>query len=119
MTRNLKADVLLFLRSLTTFRATLLNALGNNRMKGVYWFTLILFASSSAWAQTAALRGLVTDQNGAVVAGAKVTVNGPSGLSKTTNSDKTGSYSFTGLPPGDYEVRATAPSLRCSSRGHG
>ncbi|HSP64526.1 MAG TPA: carboxypeptidase regulatory-like domain-containing protein, partial [Pyrinomonadaceae bacterium] len=80
-------------------------------MKRVYWLLLLLFASSSALAQTGSLRGLVTDQNGASVVGAKVTVNGLSGLSKTTTSDKLGSYSFTGLPPGDYEVRAAAPNL--------
>src|SRR5713226_9436293 len=80
-------------------------------MKQIYWFLLILFASSSALAQTGSLRGLVTDQNGAVIAGAKVTVNGPSGLVRTTNTDKSGSYSFTGLPPGDYDVQASAPNL--------
>src|SRR5437764_15058987 len=75
------------------------------------WLTLILFVSSSALAQTSALRGVVSDQNGAVIAGAKVVVNGPSGLVRTTNSDKTGSYSFAGLPAGDYEVQASAPNL--------
>ena len=80
-------------------------------MKPIYWLLLVLFASSSAFAQTGSLWGLVTDQNGAVVAGAKVTVSGPSGLMKTTTSDKTGSYSITGIPPGDYEVRASAPNL--------
>src|SRR5437016_9563502 len=80
-------------------------------MKHIYWLLLILFVSSSAFAQTGSLRGQVTDQNGAVVSGAKVTVNGPSGLVRTTNSDKTGSYSFTGLPVGDYEVQASAPNL--------
>jgi hypothetical protein len=80
-------------------------------MKPIYWLLLVLFASSSGSAQTGSLWGLVTDQNGAVVAGAKVTVNGPSGLLRTTTSDKTGSYSITGIPPGDYEVRASAPNL--------
>ena len=80
-------------------------------MKQIFWFLLILFAPSLVLAQTGALRGLVTDQNGAVITGAKVTVSGPSGLIKTTHTDKTGSYSFTGLPPGDYEVRAAAPNL--------
>src|SRR6266699_2595913 len=80
-------------------------------MKHIFWLLLLLFVSSSALAQTGSLRGLVSDQNGAVVAGARVTVNGPSGLVRTTNSDKTGSYSFTGLPVGDYEVQASAPNL--------
>ena len=76
-----------------------------------FWLTLILFVSSSALAQTGSLRGQVTDQNGGNVPGAKVTVNGPSGLVKTTNTDKGGSYSFAGLPAGDYEVQASAPNL--------
>src|SRR3989449_2400728 len=80
-------------------------------MKHTYWLILILFVSASAWAQTGGLRGVVSDQNGAVVAGAKVMVNGPSGLVRTTNTDMTGSYSFTGLPVGDYEVQASAPNL--------
>src|SRR6266699_2741561 len=80
-------------------------------MKHIFWLLLVLFASSSALAQTGSLRGLVTDQNGAVIAGAKVSVSGPSGLLRTTNTDKSGSYSFTGLAPGDYEVQASAPNL--------
>jgi hypothetical protein len=80
-------------------------------MKRVFWLLLVLFSSSSVMAQTSSLRGLVTDQNGGSVAGAKVTVNGPSGLVKTTTSDKNGSYSIAGLPVGDYEVRASAPNL--------
>src|SRR5205807_1867034 len=62
-------------------------------------------------AQTGSLHGQVTDQNSAVVAGAKVSVNGPSGLVKTTSTDKGGSYSFAVLPAGDYEVQASAPNL--------
>ncbi len=82
-----------------------------NLMKLILALLIVLTASLSANAQTASLRGLVKDQNGAVVAGAKVTVNGPSGLLKTTTSDRTGSYSFAGLPAEDYEVRASAPNL--------
>src|SRR5207245_856651 len=77
----------------------------------VYWLLLILLVSSSALAQTGSLRGQVTDQNGGSVPGAKVTVNGASGMFKTTKTDKGGSYSFAGLPAGDYEVQASAPNL--------
>src|SRR5256886_10712229 len=80
-------------------------------MKHNFWLLLILFASSSALAQTGSLRGQVTDQNGGGVPGAKVTVNGPSGLVKTTNADKGGWYWFAGLPAGDFEVKASAPNL--------
>ncbi len=80
-------------------------------MKLICCLFAFLAVSSPVLAQTVSLRGLVTDQNGAVVLGAKITVNGSSGLTKTTSTDKTGSYSFTGLPPGDYEVQASAPNL--------
>jgi hypothetical protein len=70
-----------------------------------------LFVCSSALAQNASLRGQVTDQNGAVVLNAKITVHGPGGLVRTTTADGGGSYSFAGLPPGDYTVEANAPSL--------
>ncbi len=74
----------------------------------------ILFAlivSSPLLAQTATLRGLVTDESGAVIPAAKVTVNGPSGLVKSTITAADGSYSFPGLPPGSYSVNAAAPDL--------
>jgi hypothetical protein len=62
-------------------------------------------------AQTASLRGQVTDDSGAVVPGATLTLSGPSGLTKTMVSGNDGSYAFIGLPPGSYSVRATAPDL--------
>src|SRR2546421_1021616 len=89
----------------------MIDALRTIAMKHLYWLLLILFASSSAFAQTGSLRGQVTDQNGGGVPGAKVIVSGPSGLVKTTNTDKGGSYSFAGLPAGDYEVQASASNL--------
>src|SRR5438552_18395172 len=92
-------------------RRDLIHALRPIAMKHIYWLLLILLLSSSALAQTGSLRGQVTDQNGGGVPGAKVTVNGPSGLVKTTNTDKGGSYSFAGLPAGDYQVQASAPNL--------
>src|SRR6266487_6187480 len=92
-------------------RRDLIYALRPIAMKHAYWLLLILLVSSSVLAQTGSLHGQVTDLNGGGVPGAKVTVNGPSGLVKTTNTDKSGSYSFAGLPPGDYEVQASAPNL--------
>jgi len=67
--------------------------------------------TTSVFAQAGSLRGQVTDQNGAVVAGAKVNVHGPAGITKTTTTDAAGSYSFSSLPAGDYTVEASAPSL--------
>jgi Carboxypeptidase regulatory-like domain len=73
-------------------------------------FILVLF-SHHVFAQTATLRGQITDETGAVIPGAKVTVTGPSGLVKTTTAGTDGSYSFTGLPLGNYAVQASAPEL--------
>jgi hypothetical protein len=62
-------------------------------------------------AQTATLRGQVTDESGALVPGAKVSVTAAGGAAKATKSDEGGAYSFTGLAPGDYSVLALAPRL--------
>src|SRR5262245_46580086 len=66
---------------------------------------------STVFARSASLRGQVSDQNGAIVVGAKVTVRGSGALAKTTTTDSGGSYSFSGLPPGDYTIDASAPSF--------
>ena len=72
---------------------------------------VIFLFPCAALAQTSSLRGQISDQNGAIVVGAKVTLRGPSGIVKTTTSGGDGSYQFTSLPTGDYTIEATAPSL--------
>ncbi|MBV8845504.1 MAG: TonB-dependent receptor [Bryobacterales bacterium] len=72
---------------------------------------LVVLCSVAVVAQTAGLRGVVTDESGAAVPGAEVTLNGPRGLVKMAQSGADGSYSFTGLGDGDYTVSASAPSL--------
>ncbi len=76
---------------------------------------LIVFAiglpTASLRAQSASLRGRVTDESGAVVPSATVLLNGPSGSTRATTASGAGVYSFTGLPPGDYTVTASAPNL--------
>ena len=57
----------------------------------------------------ATLRGVVTDESGAVVPGAHVTIAGP--VSRTTSAANDGSYSFTDVPSGSYTVQASAPGL--------
>src|SRR5882724_4794166 len=79
-------------------------------MKLSYCF-LVLFIASSLFAQTATLRGTVTDETGAIIPQAKVTLSGPGGLVKTTTAGDDGTYSFAGLAPGNYTVQASAPDL--------
>jgi hypothetical protein len=70
-------------------------------------------AFSQAQVSTADLVGTVTDPNGAVVAGAAVTArNGATGISRTSTADDNGSFQLLGLPPGEYEVTAEAPTFK-------
>jgi Carboxypeptidase regulatory-like domain len=80
-------------------------------MKFIFCLLAVFIISSVSLAQSVSLRGQVMDQNGAIVPAAKVTLNGPSGSVKTTTADASGGYSFSGLPPGDYSLTASAPSL--------
>src|ERR1039458_9647715 len=80
-------------------------------MRLTFYFAVALFAAHSLSGQTAILRGQVTDESGAVIPGAKVSLKGPSGAPKPTTADGTGSYTFAGLSPGNYSVRASAPQL--------
>ena len=75
-------------------------------------FLCFLLVSPGLFAQTAILRGQVADESGALIPEASVTLSGSSGPVRTTVADKTGSYTFSGLPPGSYLVEASAPQLR-------
>src|SRR6267378_4874501 len=57
------------------------------------------------------LRGIVTDESGAIVPGAKITVTANAGTANTAVTGPDGSYSFTGITPGEYVVQASAPDL--------
>jgi hypothetical protein len=72
---------------------------------------VLLFLCFPIAAQTVSLRGQVTDQNGAVVPSAKVTLKVATDIVKTIATDSNGRYAFTGLTPGDYIVEASAPNL--------
>ena len=71
----------------------------------------ILMTASCLFGQTAALRGVVTDQSGAIVVGATVTLTGPSGVMQSTKSGSDGTYHFSDLKADDYLVEASAPNL--------
>ncbi len=77
---------------------------------GVAVAALALPAAASAQETTSAIAGHVTDESGAPVAGAKVTVvHTPSGTTSTSSSDGTGSFSLRGLRVGGpYVVKVDA-----------
>lgn len=67
----------------------------------------LLFASLVAFGQagTGTITGVVTDQTGAVVAGANVSAkNSETGVTYPASSSNTGNYTLTQLPPGNYEL---------------
>ena len=67
----------------------------------------ILICSTTIFAQRpASLRGQVTDQLGAVVVGARVTLTGANGEQKTAQTDSNGGYRFDNLAPGVYSLAA-------------
>ena len=73
---------------------------------------LWLFLSAAFGQVSAVLSGTVTDQSGAVIAAANVTVmDVDTGLTRSTVTDATGHYQFPSLPVGDYEVRANKPQF--------
>ncbi len=65
-------------------------------------------AAATPAATTGTLRGHITDQTGALIPGAAVTItNGAGTTVKTTTADSAGAYSVSGLAPGAYVVQAT------------
>ena len=80
-------------------------------MKSVLYLWLLLLSCAPALAQTGTLKGVVTDESGGVVAGAKVTLTSPSNQVRETVSNKEGAYSFSNLPFGAYSVQASAAQL--------
>jgi hypothetical protein len=77
---------------------------------------LFAFTTVASRAQTATLRGVVTDQSGAVVPNASVSILGPGGQEQTAASGADGAYVFRNLPIGNYTVDATAPEMKLSQQ---
>ena len=76
----------------------------------------ILFAAS-AWSQTgtSGITGVVSDQQGRAVAGAKVTLtNLGTNATRETVSEQNGSYAFDLLAPADYRIDVEAAGFRKS-----
>ena len=76
-------------------------------------FGFVLLITGSLAAQTlATVQGQITDQSGAVVAGATVTVtNTATAVSQTTKTDSSGDYRVPALPIGTYDVDVQASGL--------
>jgi hypothetical protein len=80
--------------------------------KFIYRFAVLIIAFSvvslTAWAQsaTASLSGTVTDERGAVIPGAGVTIINPAtNFQKTATTDESGKFFIPQLPPSTYTLR--------------
>ncbi len=71
----------------------------------VYSLAVALFAAAAIAQRTGVIQGTVTDESGAVIPGANVSVIAPNGVEKKAGTDASGSYSVVGLAPGTYTVR--------------
>jgi hypothetical protein len=58
------------------------------------------------------IRGTVTDPTGAVIPNAKVTLTSEQDVPYTATTDSQGSFEFTGLPTGFYQLQVESPGFR-------
>ena len=74
---------------------------------------IILLSTALIAAQQSrgSLRGLITDELGAVMVGVNVTLTDATGTQKKTTTNGEGVYTFAGLAPGKYTLQAVAPGF--------
>jgi len=90
----------------------------NPRALPVVCALLFLLSLPTLYAQTTgALLGTVSDQSGAVVPGAKVTLqNQSSGDIREVASNEVGRFMFAGVQPGTYTIHITSPNFKTWKR---
>jgi len=81
-------------------------------------FILLCAAPLAAQTHTGSVRGIVTDQNGAVVNGATVTLTSDeTGEKRTATSGGDGEYIISSLRPGPYRLEIASASFKPHSQG--
>src|SRR6266481_7643036 len=77
---------------------------------------LLMFSVSLAQSGSSSLRGTVTDLQGRPVTGATVTLgNASKNFTRTQETNDSGSYSFSTVPPGTYRLEVEAKGFKKSS----
>jgi hypothetical protein len=101
-------------------RGLLLRRIGRRESKGVFCHLrvistislLVLGINTPAAGQGASqLQGTVSDERGALIIGASITLKGVSGHRYSTRTDKEGQYRILDLSPGAYTLTAGAPGF--------
>ena len=73
---------------------------------------MVLSSLSPAQTATTSVRGTISDPQGAVVAGANLTLSNPStGFSRSTQTDDHGFYQFLQVAPGTYSLTVEKPGF--------
>ncbi len=75
----------------------------------------LLLSVGRAFAQsgTSTIKGSVTDQTGAAVPGATVTISNPeTGFSRSTTTNNEGSYQFPAISPATYQLAVEAGNFK-------
>jgi hypothetical protein len=85
-------------------------------MKIVAYLLVLLLGAVPLFGQTGTLKGVVSDESGGAVPGAKITLTGSSGQAREAVANRDGLYSFANVPFGDYTVEASAPQLTLPER---
>src|SRR5262245_8844580 len=76
---------------------------------------LALAVATNVMAQgRTSLRGVISDEFGAAIVGATVTLTAAGSTPKTATTNAEGAYSFTGLAPGKYTIHAAATGFATS-----
>jgi hypothetical protein len=74
-------------------------------------FFILAAALVTAQQTRGTLRGSITDELGAVIVGANVTLTDASGVQKKATTNGEGIYNFSALAPGKYTLQAVAPGF--------
>ena len=86
----------------------------------IFLFAITLGGATAALGQAsfeAQVRGVVTDQSGAVLVSAAVTItNVATNIAQTAHTDEHGQYFFTGLRPATYTVKVQVSGFRVSEK---
>src|SRR5437868_3717771 len=75
---------------------------------------VVAFSISASAQNRATLRGSISDEFGATIVGATVTLIDANAAQKTATTNADGAYSFTNLAPGKYKIRAIAAGFATS-----
>ena len=83
-------------------------------VRAIILAVVLALAASTAFAQSdlGTINGFVKDPSGSVVPNAKVTVKNESGLERQSNTNESGFYTITNIPPGPYRITVEAAGFK-------